>query len=210
MRDAQAVAELIGNHEAACGVVLEAYDGLGMVCPACRAVVVEEYVVSLPDSEPAPAEADEAQQPGPGTSVTQVGGDVDPITANLSPVDPTRVLTPDEANARIADAVARLERGANFHRACIEEKYAADLDLQFAWARAMNRADGGSADVRKAQATLACEQEITRQSVAEMKVKAVAATMHDLRAMLSGFQSMNKSVTATYQAAGQAYGDRAF
>lgn len=217
MSAAQNIAARIQNHEADCGATLESYEGVGMVCPKCGQVVIEGMInAQLPmtpydayDVDGNPYDADEAQQTS-GARVAAPGAAADPITANLPPLDTSHVLTPDEVTTRITDTVARLERGANFHRRCIEEKYEADLALQMAWARAMNRADGSSADIRKAQATLACEEEITAQSVAELKVKAVAATTHDLRAMLSGYQSVARSVGATYQSAGQAYGDRAF
>lgn len=224
MSTAQNIAARIQNHEAECAVTLESHEGVGLVCPACAQVVIDGMInVELPvsphdthdiDGNPyesgGPDEAQATPQPGQEVSRRPGGEAADPITSNLSPIDGGHILTPDEVTGRIADTIARLERGANFHRRCIEEKAEADLALQMAWARAMNQADGSSADVRKAQATLACEQEITDQNTAELKEKAVRATMHDLRAMLSGYQSVARSVGATYQAAGQAYGDRPF
>ena len=153
-------------------------------------------------------EPDEAQQ---GSAVARrpvyevaVPVGQDPITRGMSTVDPTRIYSPDDIASYIADCNARLDRGLEFHRRCIEQKYAADVAYTMAYARAIDASEGGSADVRRAQATLKCELELNAKELATLKLKALEATTHDLRAMLSGFQTMLKAVQSTYDSAGQA------
>lgn len=183
--DARQAAQVAMDHES-CGEGLQYQSGLGLVCMGCRAVI-----------EDSPAPVNEAGEPVPGA---------DPVLARIPQLDLTRPLTPDEAGNHIAECVLRLEQGAVFHRVCIEEAFEADRVYQLAYARALVHAKGAS-DQRRAVALLECEAEYTAKTIAEMKVKAVAATMHDLRSALSGYQSMSRTVNVTYQGAGQAYGN---
>lgn len=181
--DARQAAQVGMDHQS-CGEEFRYEPGLGLVCMGCRAIL-----------EPAPVPVDETGSPVPGA---------DPVLARIPQIDLTRVLTPDEAAIHITECVLRLEQGAVFHRVCIEEAFEADRLYQLAHARALVNAKG-AADQRRAFALLECEAEYTAKSIADMKVKAVAATMHDLRAALSGYQSMSKTVGVTYQAVNQAY-----
>lgn len=140
-----------------------------------------------------------------GTEVTRRGGTVvyearDPIESMLALIDPTEIFTPDEINLHILDVLVRLETGAKFERETILRLHAA----ADAWERHYNRSllasQRTAADQRKAEALVACDDAGLTQERYEAKMLAEAAksTMHNLRAVLSGYQSTAKSITATY------------
>lgn len=147
----------------------------------------------------------------PGTAVARPAAmsdgvqPVDPIVTTMDVPIAGEILTPDECVAHIADCVARLERGAAFHRKCIQDLYEARRAYERAFDNAMADASG-AADQRKSYCNRQAEAELDQMEAMAMREKAVRTAMHDVRAMLSGYQSMANSVRATYQAAGQAYG----
>lgn len=156
---------------------------------------------------PAPAEPEPAEKaPARRSAQTIVAQPEDPITTSVEIIEPGHVYTPDEINSHIADCNARIERGANFHRLCIEEKFRTAMEYKFAHARALREARASTVAEREAEAVLACEEAYRAMNDALMRERAVAATMHDVRALLSGYQSVARSVGVTYSAAGQAYG----
>jgi hypothetical protein len=141
----------------------------------------------------------------PATSGAPIGANTvakDPVQATLATIDPTMAYTPVDLEMRILDVLARLEQGALFERSAIERAAFAEM----AWKRdywiARESSEAGAADRREADAmlkTLELHQEYLETS---MVAKAVKATMHNLRAILSGYQSVARSVTADYQAGG--------
>lgn len=126
----------------------------------------------------------------------------DPINAALQAIDPTRPYTPTDVELQLVDIERRLEAGQVFQRVWEERLYQSSIAFEFAWARAIDASSGSSADKRNAEATLACEEKLIDKMLAEHMVKAVRETMHNLRAMLSGFQSIARSVGASMSVAG--------
>lgn len=126
----------------------------------------------------------------------------DPIRSTLALIDPTEMYTPDDVERHILDTLYRLETGQLFERASVEKFYAAKQAFDLKYAACMVSSKGGAADVRKAQATVDCAQEYAALNDAEMVLKAVKATMHNLRSVITGYQSVAKSVAQTYQAGG--------
>lgn len=124
---------------------------------------------------------------------------LDPVQSVLALIDPTKVYGPAEVEEHILDCVSRLETGAVFERECILREHEARTAYERAYNRAMVATTGGAADMRKAQAFTETEAEYEAFREAEMLVKAVKATMHNLRSVLSGYQSVASSIRAAYQ-----------
>lgn len=124
---------------------------------------------------------------------------LDPVQSVLALIDPTKVYGPAEVEEHILDCVSRLETGAVYERECLLREHAAKTTYDVAWARAMVRVTGTSADVRKAEAFVETEAEYLEWQEAAMLVKAVKTTMHNLRSVLSGYQSVASSIRAAYQ-----------
>ncbi len=128
----------------------------------------------------------------------------DPIQSALGLIDATKIYTPDEVERHILDVLARLETGALFERECIlREERALDAWNRTYW-RAIAETSATSEIKRKAAGMVACEEDGTAREKHEavMLRKAVQATMHNLRAVLSGYQSVAKSVAVAYQGGG--------
>lgn len=164
---------------------------------------------SLPDTELAsalgPQQVAPAELPEPGDGGRPAGhGAVersavvpqDPIVAQLTVIDPTAVYGPAEVEAQLVDIEARLERGQHFQRVWEERAYRTKLAYTLSNAKALIDTRASSADVRRAEALLACQQEYEDMMLAEMMVKAVRETMHNLRSQLSGYQTISRSVGA--------------
>lgn len=151
--------------------------------------------------------------PAAGTTVAPIGGTVpytatDPIQSVLALIDASQIYTPDEVERHILDVLARLERGALFERECIRAKELAMADFDRLYWATIHTSEQSSELRRKAEAEVACEKAglTAARNEAKMMADAIKATMHNLRAVLSGYQSTAKSVTATYQAGGSPSG----
>lgn len=131
-----------------------------------------------------------------GSAVTPV----DPIESALIAMDPTKVYTPADIELQLVSIVARLEQGQHFQREWEMRANAAAVDYTLSYAEAVVAADGRSKEVREAQAILACRDEMVEKMTTEATVKAIRETMHNLRSMLSGFQSIGRSVGASFGA----------
>jgi hypothetical protein len=173
-------------------------------------------VVPPEQTEPRPWDASESTTPSrdgdapipstavavtPGTPDTTVQA-ADPINAALAAIDPTKVYTPTDIEMQLVDIERRLEQGQVFQRVWENHLYDAAVAFELAWARAIDRSDAPSADRRKAAAILACEEQLVAKMTAEHMVKAIRETMHNLRAMLSGYQSIASSIRSSMSVAG--------
>ncbi|HEY2101416.1 MAG TPA: hypothetical protein VGH72_33470 [Pseudonocardia sp.] len=125
---------------------------------------------------------------------------VDPIESVLAAIDPTQVYTPADVELQLVSIAQRLEQGQYFQRRCVVEAHNAALEYELAHAKAIIESTGRSKEVREADALVACEQLYRRKMETETLAKAVADTMHNLRSMLSGFQSIARSVGASFNA----------
>lgn len=135
----------------------------------------------------------------------------DPIVASVEVIDPNSIYTPADVEAHLLDATARLERGAHYERVCAEDY--GDKALAYALAHTRARVAalkevGGAESDRSAWAQMECEAEFIAMSIADMKLKAIKSTMHSLRSIQSTYQSVLRSVMATYNAAGQVNRER--
>lgn len=105
-----------------------------------------------------------------------------------------RPYTPDEVELEIVRILAQIERGAGFLTTRLEERAAAKLEYDLAYARALLRTTARSKELREAEATLACQEQYERWQLLDLTVKTASEGMHNLRSMLSGFQSVAKSI----------------
>jgi hypothetical protein len=125
----------------------------------------------------------------------------DPVYPGLPMIDPSQIATPADLEAHLLDVIVRLERGQMFEREAIEAEYNARLAWELARARSI-ATGGGAADVREARALTDNEELYETYRRAEMMRKATQAAMHNCRSQLSGYQSVARSVLATYGAGG--------
>lgn len=126
----------------------------------------------------------------------------DPVRATLATIDPTIAYTPVDLEMRILDVLARLEVGAVFERKAVEDDAAAKLAFKKAYWIAKNASEASAADRREADAMVMVLDLYLDHVEKEMVRKAVAATMHNLRSILSGYQSVARSVSADFGAGG--------
>jgi hypothetical protein len=156
------------------------------------------------DNQLHPVVPSEAAQPGtavagvPHSEVTPE----DPISARLAAIDPTMPYTPTDIELQLVDIERRLESGQLFQRVWEQRAFDTAKAYKIAWAKAMNASNGGSADKREAEVFIATQAEWIAKAEAEYMVKAVRDTMHNLRSMLTGFQSIARSVAASMSVAG--------
>lgn len=129
----------------------------------------------------------------------------DPVQPGIELVDPSQIYTPEDLERHLLDVVRRLELGQLFERECIETEYKTRLAWELAKAKTVAKA-GGAADVRAALALTENQAEFEAHQVAEMMRKATQAAMHNLRSVLSGYQSVAKSVLSVYGAGGSPSG----
>jgi hypothetical protein len=125
----------------------------------------------------------------------------DPVKPGLALIDPSEIATPEQLEAHLLDVIQRLETGQLFERECIEAEYEARLRWELAKAKQVAKG-GGAADVRMAMALAEHGDLYEAYLRAEMMRKATQAAMHNCRSMLSGYQTVARSVLTTYQAGG--------
>jgi hypothetical protein len=132
----------------------------------------------------------------------------DPIASALALIDPAEMYTPVDVERHILDTLYRLETGALFERDVVQAKYRTEQAFNRAFNLAVDESSESSADRRKASAMVKCDAEYVAMTEAKMLADVVKATMHNLRSILSGYQSTAKSVGAAYQAGGSQGGSQ--
>lgn len=123
----------------------------------------------------------------------------DPITSALVVIDPTMPYGPGELEAQLIDIAARLERGVHFQRGWEEQNYRDRLKFELAYNQSIMESDESSADRRKAGAIVACKELFEAKALSDMMVRAVRETMHNLRSLQSGYQTISNSIKSTTQ-----------
>ncbi len=110
-----------------------------------------------------------------------------------------RPYTPDEIELEIMDVLSRIERGSIFLTQKERERGEAKLTYEINYARTLAHATGKSEKVREAQALVACEQMYDRWQTAELACRVSREALHNLRAKLSGLQSVASSIRASLE-----------
>lgn len=150
------------------------------------------------------AEAAEMDLPAPGhpKAGTAVAVAADPIRSTLALIDPTEVYGPEDVERHILDTLYRLETGALFERETVVKAW----ETEQAFTTKFNARQLVNAHLRtdlcKAQSMTDCVEEHAAMAEAKMMKDAVKQTMHNLRAVLTGYQSAARSVGSAYQAGG--------
>lgn len=126
----------------------------------------------------------------------------DPIRATLALIDPTQIYTPEDVERHILEVLHRLETGALFERETVEAASATEMAFTRKFNAAVDASEQSAADRRKAEAMVKADAEYEAMMQAKMVKEAVKQTMHNLRAVLSGYQSTARSVGSAYQAGG--------
>lgn len=168
------------------------------------------YFVELPDNYLSSAFSDlelaNKHEPGqvmpPGSDRPAEIRAADIVTPAIPLVDPTQILTPDALAAHIVEATNRLERGAAFALECIQVQFETKRKYTLARAHAIADSQAGSADRRDAEALVKCEELYNDMVRADMMARAAREMLHNLRSILSGYQSTGRAVTATFEAGG--------
>lgn len=140
--------------------------------------------------------------PGHPRGGSAVAEAADPIRSTLALIDPTEVYTPEDVERHILDTLYRLETGALFERETVVQAWKTAQAFDLKYNACIATSTGGSQDVRKAMAMNDCATEYAEMLEAKMMKEAVKQTMHNLRAVLSGYQSTARSVGSAYQAGG--------
>lgn len=164
------------------------FDG-DQVCMACGAVIL---------GEPQPAILP-VDRPGAADPTMRTGDGARPVgLRHVNYVDgqayTSRPYAPAEVELEIVGLLSRIERGAGFQTSKLEELAAAKLEYDLAYARALLNSTARSKELREAEAMLACRQQYERWKLLDLTCKTTAEGMHNLRALLSGFQSVAKSI----------------
>lgn len=125
----------------------------------------------------------------------------DPIARTLALIGPGQDYTPDQVERLMLDCVMRLEEGQAFERWSLEQWAEAKrvYDREFAKQFTLS---AGAMELRRYTAEVACEALADDAARTEMVHRAAKMAMHNLRSTLSGYQSVLRSVQATFNAGG--------
>lgn len=129
----------------------------------------------------------------------------DPIRSVMQPLARDNI-TPAEVEGHLADILTRLETGLQYERWCADEFTRLKLERDVAMAKTVRDRRGGSADVRRAEALIENEDLVRECDLAEGRWKAVRDTMHTVRSLQHGYQSILKSVRDTVSSPAQGRG----
>lgn len=136
----------------------------------------------------------------PANLPAQTAGD--PVLTDLPPIDPHRHYTPADLERAMLETVRRLDAGLAMQAQWTEVHERALYAYDKAAARARLRVKGGAKDVRDAEVRVACEREADDVAEARMRVEVIKAAMHSLRSILSGYQSVGRSIGVLAQTGG--------
>lgn len=106
----------------------------------------------------------------------------------------TRPYTPDEVERELVVILDRIERGAGYLTTQEEKRGAAKMAYEIAFARARFRSDGRSSEQRNDDAMLQCLDLYEEWQMLELTCRTAREGMHNLRSMLSGLQSVARSI----------------
>lgn len=133
--------------------------------------------------------------PFAGTPLMPTDSDsMDPLNRALPPLDPTLPYTPADVELKILEVLQQGERGERFLREQLARLHQAQHNLDLRYNLAIAKSEARAADQRKAEAWIATERERFEATQAEMLVRALRDNLHNLRAQLSGFQSVARSL----------------
>ena len=163
------------------------------VCSHCWEVVSVPQAIVPRDR---PGTTDPTQREGDARST----GGLRHITTD--PDATSRPYTPEEVERELVDTLDRIERGAGFLTTKEEERAAAQLAYDLAFARALISSTARSKELREAEAMLACRDEYERVRLLDLTCRTAREGMHNLRSKLSGLQTVSRSVNDALRGGG--------
>lgn len=182
--------------------------GVGILC-GCKAIIgpveqsgqqeAAELATTVGVDEVAAAEQQEA-------ALVRMGSDIlrehvpGVIQAAIAAIDPTMPYGPREIEEQILDATTRLDRAIAYEAALIVAQFETEKDYKLARARAVWAAQGSNVQKQAAAADIAVEDAFREMVTAQQVCAAMKSVTHSLRSVLSGYQSLAKSVAAAYGA----------
>ena len=125
----------------------------------------------------------------------------DPIARTLALIGPAEDYTPEQVERLMLNTVQRIEEGQAFERWALEQASAAETRFTREYAKAFTLASGPM-EMRRNVAITECADLMEQRDETAMVHKAARAAMHNLRSVLSGYQSVLRSVQATFTAGG--------
>lgn len=164
-------------------------------CQACGEVVAGPAQAIVPKDRP--GVVDPTRREGDARS-----GGLRHITWDPATPAASRPYTPDEVELEITDTLDRLERGAGFLTTREEERSAAKLSYELAYARALMQSTARSKEQREAEALLACQEQYERLQLLELTCRTASQGLHSLRSKLSGLQSVLRSASSALSGGG--------
>jgi hypothetical protein len=135
---------------------------------------------------------------GSGTPIMPEPGSNDPIISDLPALDSTQIYTPLDVEMQMVNLNKRLENGEFFLRQQLARNHAAEHAHSIKYAKAIKLSTARSADQRKADATISCERESWEMTESATLVRCTRDLLHTIRAQLSGFQSISRSMQTTF------------
>jgi len=143
-------------------------------------------------ASPGPPPAARAQLPERDSGVVMAE---DPIAARVVVIDPTLPYGPQDVEHQLLDISGRIERGVHYQRYWEERQFEAKAAYTLSMARARTESDGRSVQAREDEAVLQCEEQYRELLLCDAMVRAVRETMHSLRSLQSGYQTVSRSVS---------------
>lgn len=119
---------------------------------------------------------------------------LDPLIGRLAPLDPTLPYTPSDVELKIVSILRQLENSEEFLRQQLARLHQATHNHTMRYNLSIASSEAKAADQRKAEAVIATERELHEMTEAEMLVRALRDSQHNLRSQLSGFQSVARSL----------------
>lgn len=108
-----------------------------------------------------------------------------------------RPYTPEEVELEIIGTIDLIDRGTSWLVAADQQRYEAKMAYDLGYARKLLEAPGRSAEQRAAWTTIQTEDLYRDWQRLEIIHKTRERAMHNLRAKLSGLQSVAKNLTAS-------------
>lgn len=126
----------------------------------------------------------------------------DPVMSDHPFPNPRAHYTPAEIERAILEQARRLDAGLALEAQWIEQRHTLQREFDKAAHRARLTVQGGAKDVRDARVYVKCEAEADALADAVMRCEVIKASMHSLRSVLSGLQSVGRSLGVLAQAGG--------
>ncbi len=170
--------------------------GTVQVCTACGEEVPRGAQAIVPRDRP--GSVDPSQREGDERSQ----GGLRHITWNPANPASSRPYTPEEVELELADTLDRIERGAGFWTTKEEQRSAAKLAYELAFARARFTSTAKTVGEREDDALIRCADLYEEWQLLELVCRTAKEGLHNLRSKQSGLQSILRSASEAMRGGG--------